>query len=125
MRVGCGEDFKAIALGCVEEFAVLERRPTEFVGRHDLMCRERSSQPYGPTLDEEDAHSGRCHGTSARMLRDGADLNQRHDREPLHELGNLRPILQVFERGLDRDSYTAKYPCTVDAVEVTLDGRTC
>ena len=57
------------------------------------------------------------------MLQHGSDLRQRDTREPLDELGDLSPVLEVLEQRCDRNSRTAEHPGSADTLRIALDLR--
>ena len=55
------------------------------------------------------------------MIQDLAGLLGRHSWKPLYELGNVRTVLQVLEKGGDRHTSAAEDPRPADAPRVALD----
>ena len=59
VSVGCDQRVEPLLFGCVQQLAIRELRPATFVGRDDLMLRQRATQRFGRPLVEQYAHLGR------------------------------------------------------------------
>jgi Erythromycin esterase len=124
--VGRDEKREALRLGRAEQRPILELRPPALIGRRDLVCPKGPPERCGGTLIKEDPHAtlGGNREASARVLEDRVNLLSRHAREPLQELGDRRPALQVLEQGAHRHTRRAEKPLAADLPGNPFDGRT-
>jgi len=73
-RVRGDENLEAFALSGIEQFAILELRPTAFVRSRNLVLRQRLAQRNRRALIEQYTHSGRSQCTTRGVLQHGANL---------------------------------------------------
>ena len=86
------------------------------------MLAQRFPQGNGRALVEQDTHSSGSQRTPRCMFEHGANLFRRDAGKPLHELGNLRAILEVFEQRGNGHARAAEHPGSAYPLGVPFDG---
>lgn len=121
--IGSDKDLKALSRSCCQQFTIFQGASATLEHRFHLMRVQEFAQRYGRPLIKEYAHSGNLGRSQAFrcMVEHRPHLLGRNAREPLNELGNLRPIFEILEKGADRDPRATKYPCATDTLRVTFD----
>ena len=99
--IGGDENLEAFAFSGIEEFTVLELRPTAFVRRRNLMRPQRFAQRNRCALIEQYAHLGRSQSTPRSVFQHGANLVQRHPGEQIDKLTGRDAVFEILEQGGD------------------------
>jgi hypothetical protein len=119
------KDIEAFCLRYTKQFTISEGRPASFICRLHVMSRQRIAQRDGRTLVKKDAHSSRRQRALRGVVEHLPSLLRRDPWKPIHELGNIRSVFQVLEKGGDWHACTAKHPSSTYALWVSLYCRAC
>ena len=97
--VSANENIEPNLLHCGDERAILELRPSAFVGGFDIVPGQELPKRARCALIEKDLHLRRRQGTLRCMLQHSANLLRRDALEPLDEVIDRGAAFQVFEQG--------------------------
>ena len=120
---GRNQHIEPCKLSLIETFAVGQRAPGKFQRGADLVTRKISAQWRGRALVEQKAHSRGLQGMRG-VLEHELGLLARDAGKPGKKIGELCPVLQVFEQRVDGNARAPEHPGATDALAIPLDGRT-
>ena len=122
VRVRCHEHLEARRLRPVQQFPVLQRRPSTLVGGLNRMLLKQPPKRRRRTLVEE--YSQSLGGSAARdVLKHLAHLLDCDAREPADKIVDRSAIFEVLEQRSDGHTRAVEDPRTTDTAGVLLDSR--
>ena len=124
--ISSDKNLKPFLLCYCQQFTICEGAPAELESCCDLMRVKAFAQRYRRALIKEYTHSDNLGRSQAFrcVVEDRPHLLSGDAWEPLDELGDLRPIFEIFKKSGNRNPCAAKYPRAAGTLGVTLDRRT-